>query len=65
MSNNSNHDLIIITKIWEKHRKIGNNLMDYKEKGEIKEKFKINSSGNLFILSKKNTIFRKWRKKHG
>ena len=53
MSNNSNHDLIIITKIWEKHRKIGNNLMDYKEKGEIKEKFKINSSGNLFILSKK------------
>lgn len=39
--------------MWEKQRKIANNLMDYNEKGEIKEKFKINSSGNLFISSKK------------
>ena len=53
MSNNSTHDLIILAKMWEKQRKIGNNLMDYNEKGEIKEKFKINSSGNLFISSKK------------
>ena len=53
MNNNSNHDLIILAKMWEKQRKIGNNLMDYNEKGEIKEKFKINSSGNLFISSKK------------
>jgi len=45
--------LIILAKMWEKQRKIGNNLMDYNEKGEIKEKFKINSSGNLFISSKK------------
>ena len=52
MSSSSNHELIIITKMWEKHRKTGNNLLDYHENGKVKEKFKINSSGNLFISSK-------------
>ena len=53
MSNSSYYDLIIGIKIWEKQRKIGNNLIDYNQKGLEKEQFKINSSGYLIFSSNK------------
>ena len=51
MSNNSNHELIIKTKIWVYQKNLGNNLIDYNQEGQVKEKFTVNSSGNLFFSS--------------
>ena len=51
MSNNSNHELIIKTKVWVYQKNLGNNLIDYNQEGQVKEKFRVNSSGNLFFSS--------------
>jgi len=51
MSNNSNHELIIKTKVWVYQKNLGNNLIDYNQEGQVKEKFKVNSSGNLYFSS--------------